>query len=65
MGLGVIIGAITFSGSVIAFAKLQALMRSAPILLPQRHLINGAIGAAILLLLIVFIADREHLSRSG
>jgi H+-translocating NAD(P) transhydrogenase subunit beta len=56
MGLGVIIGAITFSGSVIAFAKLQALMRSAPILLPQRHLINIAIGAAIVLLLIAFIA---------
>jgi NAD(P) transhydrogenase subunit beta len=56
MGLGTIIGAITFSGSVIAFAKLQALMRSAPILLPQRHLINAGLGAAILLLLIVFIA---------
>jgi H+-translocating NAD(P) transhydrogenase subunit beta len=56
MGLGVIIGAITFSGSVIAFAKLQALMRSAPILLPQGHLINIAIGAAIVLLLIAFIA---------
>jgi H+-translocating NAD(P) transhydrogenase subunit beta len=56
MGLGAIIGAITFSGSVIAFAKLQALMRSAPILLPQRHLVNAALGAAIPLLLIVFIA---------
>jgi NAD(P) transhydrogenase subunit beta len=56
MGLGLIIGAITFSGSVIAFAKLQALMRSAPILLAQRHLINGAIGAAILLLLVAFVA---------
>ena len=56
MGLGAIIGAITFSGSVIAFAKLQALMRSAPILLPQRHLINAGLGAAILLLLVVFIA---------
>ena len=56
MGLGALIGAITFSGSVIAFAKLQALMRSAPILLPQRHLINAGLGAAILLLLIVFIA---------
>jgi NAD(P) transhydrogenase subunit beta len=62
MGLGVIIGAITFSGSVIAFAKLQALMRSAPIMLPQRHLINGAIGAAILLLLIVFIATGSTLA---
>ncbi len=56
MGLGTVIGAITFSGSVIAFAKLQALMRSAPILLPQRHLINIGIGVAILLLLIMFVA---------
>ena len=64
MGLGVIIGAITFSGSVIAFAKLQALMRSAPILLAQRHLINGAIGAAILLLLVVFVAS-ESVPPSG
>jgi H+-translocating NAD(P) transhydrogenase subunit beta len=59
MGLGAIIGAITFSGSVIAFAKLQALMRSAPILLPQRHLINAAIVAAILLFLILFIATES------
>jgi NAD(P) transhydrogenase subunit beta len=59
MGLGVVIGAITFSGSVIAFAKLQALMRSAPILLPQRHLINIGISAAIVLLLIVFIATES------
>ncbi|HZA66368.1 MAG TPA: NAD(P)(+) transhydrogenase (Re/Si-specific) subunit beta [Geminicoccaceae bacterium] len=59
MGLGTIIGAITFSGSVIAFAKLQALMSSAPILLPERHLINAAIGAAILLLLVVFIATES------
>ncbi len=56
MGLGTIIGAITFSGSIIAFAKLQALMRSAPIMLPMRHVINGALGAAIVLLLIAFIA---------
>ena len=62
MGLGAIIGAITFSGSVIAFAKLQAVMKSAPILLPQRHLINAAIGAAILLLLIVFIATGSALA---
>ena len=56
MGLGVIIGAITFSGSVIAFAKLQALMRSAPILLPARHLINGGVAALIVILLVVFVA---------
>jgi H+-translocating NAD(P) transhydrogenase subunit beta len=61
MGLGAIIGAITFSGSVIAFAKLQALMRSAPILLPQRHLINAGLGGAILILLVVFIATGSAL----
>ena len=40
MSLGVAIGAITFSGSIIAFAKLQGTMSGAPILLPQRHIIN-------------------------
>jgi H+-translocating NAD(P) transhydrogenase subunit beta len=62
MGLGTIIGAITFSGSVIAFAKLQALMRSAPILLPSRHLINIGIGGLILLLLILFIASGSQVA---
>ena len=59
MGLGVVIGAITFSGSVIAFAKLQALMKSAPIMLPQRHLINIGVAATIILLLIIFIATES------
>ena len=45
MSLGVAIGAITFSGSVIAFAKLQGVMSGAPILLPLRHDIN--LGLAI------------------
>ena len=40
MSIGAAIGAITFSGSIIAFAKLQGTMSGAPILLPQRHLIN-------------------------
>ena len=40
MGLGIAIGAITFSGSVIAFAKLSGKMSGAPILLPARHIIN-------------------------
>jgi NAD(P) transhydrogenase subunit beta len=59
MGLGTIIGAITFTGSIVAFAKLQALMRSAPILLPSRHLINIGIAAAIVLLLILFAASES------
>ncbi len=47
MGLGVAIGAITFSGSVIAFLKLAGKMSGAPILLPMRHAINLGTLAAI------------------
>ncbi len=45
MSLGVAIGAITFSGSIIAFAKLDGRMSGAPIMLPARHLINLALAA--------------------
>ncbi|WP_082384703.1 NAD(P)(+) transhydrogenase (Re/Si-specific) subunit beta [Erythrobacter sp. SG61-1L] len=48
MALGAAIGAITFSGSVIAFAKLNGNMSGSPILLPGRHLINLGTLAAIL-----------------
>ncbi len=47
MSLGVAIGAITFSGSLIAFAKLQGTMSGAPILLPQRHAINLIVFVSI------------------
>ena len=48
MSLGSVIGAITFSGSVIAFAKLQGLMSGAPWLLPARHWLNGLLGVLII-----------------
>jgi H+-translocating NAD(P) transhydrogenase subunit beta len=48
MGLGVAIGAITFSGSVIAFLKLAGKMSGAPIMLPARHIINLGTLAAII-----------------
>ena len=51
LGLGAAIGAITFSGSVIAFAKLNGNMSGAPILLPFRHLINGALLICIIVTL--------------
>ncbi len=54
MGLGVAIGAITFSGSIIAFLKLNGNMGGKPILLPGRHVINLGILIAILLLIAVF-----------
>jgi NAD(P) transhydrogenase subunit beta len=46
MGIGVAIGAITFSGSIIAFAKLNGNMSGAPIMLPGRHVINAAMAIA-------------------
>ncbi len=61
MGLGVAIGAITFSGSVIAFLKLSGRMGGKPILLPQRHVLNIALGAALLLLLILFMLTESVL----
>ena len=59
MGLGIAIGAITFSGSVIAFLKLAGKMSGAPILLPARHIINLAILAAILGLIGIFLTDQS------
>ena len=54
MGLGIAIGAITFSGSVIAFAKLSGKMSGSPILLPARHVINLGVLAAIIVLTALF-----------
>ncbi len=59
MGLGVAIGAITFSGSVIAFLKLNGNMSGKPILLPMRHLINLGTLAAILGLVAYFVTDQS------
>jgi H+-translocating NAD(P) transhydrogenase subunit beta len=54
MALGVAIGAVTFSGSVIAFAKLQALMSGNPIVFPGQHALNAAIGAVIVAMIVWF-----------
>ncbi|WP_201299074.1 NAD(P)(+) transhydrogenase (Re/Si-specific) subunit beta [Novosphingobium sp. 9U] len=61
MGLGVAIGAITFSGSVIAFAKLNGNMSGSPILLPGRHVINLGVLALILVLIGLFHWDTPAL----
>jgi NAD(P) transhydrogenase subunit beta len=59
MGLGIAIGAITFSGSVIAFLKLNGNMSGKPIMLPGRHLINLGTLAAILGLVAYFVTDQS------
>jgi NAD(P) transhydrogenase subunit beta len=48
--LGVIIGSVSFAGSIIAFAKLQELMSGRPITYPGQQVLNGAVGAGILAL---------------
>ena len=56
MSLGVAIGAITFTGSIIAFLKLDGRMSGRPIMLPQRHALNAGLAGLLLLLIILFVA---------
>src|SRR5215467_11666822 len=55
MSIGLAIGAITFSGSLIAFAKLQALMSGAPIVFPEQHKLNLDLGVLLLVLIVAFV----------
>ncbi|RFC66896.1 MULTISPECIES: NAD(P)(+) transhydrogenase (Re/Si-specific) subunit beta [Mesorhizobium] len=56
MSLGVAIGAITFTGSVIAFLKLDGRMSGKPILLPMRHMVNLALAAALVVLIVMLVS---------
>ena len=55
LSLGLAIGAITFTGSVIAFLKLNGNMGGAPIMLPGRHLLNIALALGIVALVVVLV----------
>ncbi len=59
MSLGLAIGAVTFTGSIIAFLKLDGRMSGAPILLPQRHAINIGLAVALVLLIAMFFATQS------
>ncbi len=58
MGLGVVIGAITFSGSIIAFAKLQGLVSGQPMVFKGQHFLNALIGIGIVVLMILFCQNQ-------
>jgi H+-translocating NAD(P) transhydrogenase subunit beta len=60
MSLGVAIGAITFTGSVIAFLKLSGRMSGAPIILPARHVINIALAVAIVVLIVWLVRAESY-----
>ena len=60
-GLGVAIGAVTFTGSVIAFLKLDGRMSGKPIMLPMRHVVNIALGMALVVLIILLVTTESFL----
>jgi NAD(P) transhydrogenase subunit beta len=55
VAIGVFIGALTFTGSIVAFLKLSARIRSNPLVLPGRHLLNAGAVAAFVVLTVVFV----------
>jgi H+-translocating NAD(P) transhydrogenase subunit beta len=61
MALGCAIGAITFTGSIIAFLKLDGRMSGKPILLPNRHAINIGLAVLLVILLVAFVAGESRL----
>ena len=60
MSIGLAIGAVTFTGSLIAFAKLQALMKGTPITFKYQHPLNAALGVLLVLLVVVFCATASQ-----
>ncbi len=61
MSLGTAIGAVTFTGSVIAFLKLSGRMSGKPIILPLRHVINIALAIGLVALIVWFFETQEHI----
>ncbi|TWB60834.1 NAD(P) transhydrogenase subunit beta [Rhizobium sp. ERR 922] len=62
MAIGAAIGALTFTGSIIAFLKLDGRMSGKPILLPNRHIINAALLVLIVVSIISLAANESHLA---
>jgi NAD(P) transhydrogenase subunit beta len=55
--LGIFIGAVTFTGSIVAFGKLRGIINSAALMLPHRHKLNLLAGVVSFVLMIVFVMD--------
>jgi len=60
MSIGVAIGAVTFTGSIIAFLKLQGLMSGAPLVFAMQHQLNALIGVLIVALVVWFCLDQSQ-----
>src|SRR5260370_1901215 len=61
MSLGTAIGAITFTGSLVAFAKLQALISGATVLFPGQHALSAVLGIVLVILIVFFVLDQSAL----
>jgi H+-translocating NAD(P) transhydrogenase subunit beta len=55
LSIGLTIGAITFTGSIVAFAKLQGLVAGRPLVFPYQHPLNAALGLLMIALIVIFV----------
>ena len=62
MSLGTAIGAITFTGSVVAFTKLQGLVSGAPVVFPMQHPLNALLGLTLIALIVWFSGSESHVA---
>src|SRR5260221_7791147 len=59
MSLGTAIGAVTFTGSIIAFGKLQALITGKPLVFPGQHILNALLGLLLVAVAVLFVIGQS------